>query len=139
MADTDERATPIELFNELDDEFYFDVDVCATKENAKCARYYTKEDDAFAQKWSRQNCFMNPPYSNIERWLNKAKFESERGALVVAILPMDSSTEWFHKYIWDKIVRAWRVPVILPDKRYAFGDNVNSAKFATLIAIFGSK
>ncbi|KKK48739.1 hypothetical protein LCGC14_3142140, partial [marine sediment metagenome] len=36
-----EWATPQGVFDELDAEFCFWLDVCATHENAKCADYYT--------------------------------------------------------------------------------------------------
>ena len=39
---TDLWETPQTLFEELDAEFHFDVDVCATPENAKCDTYFTK-------------------------------------------------------------------------------------------------
>ena len=48
---TDLWATPAELFNELDREFHFTVDVCALPENAKCRNYYTPEIDGLTQKW----------------------------------------------------------------------------------------
>lgn len=35
--------TPQEFFDRLNDEFHFDIDVCATHENAKCKWYYTKK------------------------------------------------------------------------------------------------
>lgn len=40
-----EWETPLDFFKVLDAEFHFDVDVCATPENAKCTEYYTKADD----------------------------------------------------------------------------------------------
>lgn len=43
--------TPAKLFQELDDEFKFELDVCANKDNAKCARFYTAEDDGLIQPW----------------------------------------------------------------------------------------
>lgn len=33
--------TPQDLFNMLDDEFHFDIDVCATSENAKCSKFFS--------------------------------------------------------------------------------------------------
>ena len=82
--------------------------------------------------------FMNPPYSNLYGWLKMAKFESLHGATVVCILPCDTSTQWFHDFIYDKKTNNWypNVEVRFPDRRYKFGDNTNSAKFATVIAIF---
>jgi len=40
---TAEWATPQAFFDELNAEFNFTLDPCATSENAKCARYFTKE------------------------------------------------------------------------------------------------
>lgn len=50
-SNTDLWATPQGFFDELDAEFHFDVDVCALPENAKCARYYTPEQDGLKQAW----------------------------------------------------------------------------------------
>ena len=44
-------ATPQNLFDELNAEFNFTLDPCALPDNAKCARYYTPEDDGLAQSW----------------------------------------------------------------------------------------
>ena len=48
---TDEWETPQWLFNEMNEEFHFDLDPAATDENHKCARYFTKEDDGLSKKW----------------------------------------------------------------------------------------
>lgn len=45
---TDVWATPQKFFDELNREFNFELDVCATPENAKCRRFYTKEQDGLA-------------------------------------------------------------------------------------------
>lgn len=48
---TDEWATPQSLFDKLNAAFHFTLDVCATPENAKCAKYYTKAQDGLKQDW----------------------------------------------------------------------------------------
>lgn len=48
----DEWETPQDLFDELDAEFKFTLDVCATHENVKCERYFTKENNGLTQDWS---------------------------------------------------------------------------------------
>ena len=48
---TDEWATPQWLFDELDAEFHFDLDPCATDENHKCEVYFTKETDGLQKNW----------------------------------------------------------------------------------------
>ena len=40
-----EYETPNEIFIPLQKEFNLKLDVCATKENAKCRLFFTKEDD----------------------------------------------------------------------------------------------
>lgn len=45
-SNTDMWATPKAFFARMDKEFHFDLDVCATVENAKCARFYTPADPA---------------------------------------------------------------------------------------------
>ncbi len=64
-----------------------ELDVCASATNAKCPRYYTRDDDGLAQPWDGK-CWMNPPYGRtIGLWMRKAYEESQRGALVVCLVP----------------------------------------------------
>lgn len=42
-SNTDKWATPTKLFDELNEEFHFTTDVCATPENAKCRNFFTEE------------------------------------------------------------------------------------------------
>ena len=48
---SNEWETPQDLYNKLNDEFNFTLDPCATKENAKCSKYYTQEDDGLSKDW----------------------------------------------------------------------------------------
>lgn len=50
-SNSDEWATPQNLFDEMNNEFNFDLDVCATDENHKCPEYYTKEQDGLSKNW----------------------------------------------------------------------------------------
>ena len=98
--------TPQLLFDSLNQEFNFNLDVCATKENAKCEFFFTKEDNALIQSWNG-NCFMNPPYSktNIKLFCEKALIEittNELCRLIVGILPVRTYTQWFHKFVYRK-------------------------------------
>ena len=96
---TDLWETPQDLFDKLDREFHFDLDVCALPENAKCERYYTPEQDGLPQPWNGV-CWCNPPYGRqIGKWVRKALFSSFAGATVVMLLPARTDTKWFHDYI----------------------------------------
>lgn len=48
---SDEWATPQDVFDALNAEFNFDLDPCATEENHKCDFFYTKETDGLLQNW----------------------------------------------------------------------------------------
>lgn len=57
---TDLWETPQEFFDELDKEFHFTVDVCAVPENAKCARFFTPEQDGLRQTWGGGRLVQSP-------------------------------------------------------------------------------
>lgn len=96
---TDLWATPQDLFDKLNEEFHFTLDVCALPENAKCERYYTPEIDGLSQKWDGV-CWCNPPYGRaIGKWIEKASKAREEGATVVMLLPARTDTKWFHDYL----------------------------------------
>ena len=48
---TIEWETPQAFFDKLHAEFGFTLDVAARAGNAKCARYFTPEDDGLVQPW----------------------------------------------------------------------------------------
>lgn len=50
-SNSNEWATPIALFSQLDAEFHFNLDPCATPENAKCSEFYTIENDGLTKNW----------------------------------------------------------------------------------------
>lgn len=108
----DDWETPQDLFDKLNDEFGFSLDVAATEENSKCEMYSNKFTNALTHDWffyderddyyfGINSAWMNPPYSrgNIEKFCQKAYEESQKGCVVVGLLPGDSSTKWFHKYV----------------------------------------
>lgn len=48
---TNEWATPMALFAQLDSEFHFNLDPCCTHENAKCERHFTQDEDGLSRSW----------------------------------------------------------------------------------------
>lgn len=122
--------TPQEFFDRLNDEFHFDIDVCATHENAKCKWYYTKKNNGLAQTWVG-NIWMNPPYGReIGAWMKKA---SETKGLVVCLVPARTDTKWWHDYAMKaKEIRFVR-------GRLHFGNSKNSAPFPSAVVIFDGR
>jgi phage N-6-adenine-methyltransferase len=94
----DDWETPQELFNQLHAEFQFTVDVAASPENAKCARYFTRADDGLRQDWSGV-AWMNPPYSAISTWMAKAYEPAKAGTTVVCLVPARTDTRWWHTWV----------------------------------------
>lgn len=96
---TDEWPTPQDLFDTLHAEFNFTLDPCADASNAKCTKFYTREDDGLAQDWSG-SVFMNPPYGReMSRWVAKAYEESVKGSTVVCLIPARTDTAYWHDYV----------------------------------------
>jgi len=127
---TVEWSTPQEVFDELDKEFGFTLDPCATDENAKCDRYFTRKDDGLKQDWGEERVFMNPPYGReISKWMQKAYEASLRGATVVCLPPARTDTKWWHDYVM-------RGEVYLIKGRLKFGDFPNSAPFPSAVVVF---
>jgi site-specific DNA-methyltransferase (adenine-specific) len=111
-------------------EFAFTLDPCATRENAKCERFFTRDDDGLLQDWGDEVVFMNPPYgAMISRWMWKAYDSSLKGATVVCLVPARTDTGWWHRYAMKGEVRLLR-------GRLKFGNATNSAPFPSAVVIF---
>ena len=130
-SNTGEWETPQEFFDELDKEFHFTLDVCATAENAKCARYYTKEQDGLHQPWDGI-VWCNPPYGReVGKWVFTGLIASQlRGSTVVMLLPARTDTRWFHDYIYH------RAEIRFIRGRLKFGGSKNTAPFPSMVVIF---
>jgi site-specific DNA-methyltransferase (adenine-specific) len=153
----DDWETPQGLFDELNREFGFTLDVCATLENRKCAAYYNKQINGLEQPWHKDICWMNPPYGNPEYpckpnckkkkcqergyhiteyipgiidWVKKAYEESLKEATIVCLLPARTDTRWFHEYIYGK------AEIRFLQGRLKFVGAKNSAPFPSMIVVF---
>jgi phage N-6-adenine-methyltransferase len=133
---TEEWETPQYVFDWLNSEFHFTLDVCATPENAKCKIYFTKKEDGLKQDWQANGnfgrwCWMNPPYGKeIDRWMGKAYNESRVGANVVCLVHARTDTRWFHDWAL-KADEIWFIK-----GRLKFGDGKQSAPFPSCVVIF---
>lgn len=125
--------TPKELFDKLNREYNFTLDVCAIHKNAKCKKYFTPQQNGLKQNWGG-HCFMNPPYGGeIGKWIEKAYKESRKiNCTVVALLPARTDTRWFHEWIY----RMHGVEVEFLKGRLKFGNSTNSAPFPSMVVVF---
>jgi len=133
---TDIWETPPEFFALIDGMFHFTLDPCATKENAKCALYYTPEDDGLSKSWEGKRAFVNPPYNAIDTWTEKCCNEGVKDDTLVALLtkPATETKRW-HKYIMD----ARSVYFITPRINFLLGGkrpSHNGSNFPSILVIF---
>jgi DNA N-6-adenine-methyltransferase (Dam) len=78
-------GTPWHVFDPYNDVFAFTLDVCASHENRKCARYFSPAEDGLAQDWGHEICWMNPPFGrHIGLWMQKAYESAQAGPRSVA-------------------------------------------------------
>ncbi len=130
---TNEWATPKDLFARLNDEFKFTLDPCATPENAKCAKFFTKEDDGLKQSWGDERVFCNPPYGReIGKWVEKAYQSRTLAQVIVMLIPARTDTKYFHQYIYGKE----NIEIRFLKGRLKFGEATNSAPFPSMLVIF---
>ena len=127
----EEWETPQYLFESLDQEFKFTVDVASNDENYKVYKHYTKKEDGLNQNWNNERVWCNPPYGkNIYEWVKKAYLSK---SLVVMLLPARTDTKWFHEYILNK------AEIRFLKGRLRFGNSKNSAPFPSMIVIYKGK
>lgn len=128
-SQTDNWATPQDFFDKLNQEFNFTLDPCADANNAKCPKFYTKEDDGLSKSWDNEIVFCNPPYGRVLKdWVKKAS--EARGGVVVMLIPARTDTRYFHEYIYNK------AEIRFIKGRLKFGDSKNSAPFPSMVVIF---
>ena len=131
-SDKHDWETPDDLFNGLDIEFGFDIDVAASKANAKCRNYFTEQDNALNQSWTGV-CWMNPPYGRaIGDWMRKACSEVEKGCTVVALVPARTDTRWWHETAMKHEIR-------LLSRRLSFKGSGNKAPFPCAIVVMRNR
>jgi site-specific DNA-methyltransferase (adenine-specific) len=132
---TCEWYTPPDLFAALDAEFGpFTLDACASAANAKCPRYFDREQDGLKQPWTGV-VWCNPPYGRtIGEWVRKAWESVERGDAerVVCLLPARPGSGWWHDWAARGEVRFLR-------GRLKFGGCATSAPFDSAVVAFRDK
>lgn len=123
----DDRETPPDVYDPLNLEFSFTLDVAAARHNSKCKRYFAlgpnpvfdprqlqlfeepfigdveaEAIDGLRQDWEPgERIWCNPPYSDIEPWVRKATYCL---ATVVMLLPSTRTEQpW-----WQQYIEPWR-------------------------------
>jgi phage N-6-adenine-methyltransferase len=118
----------------------FDLDPASGAESVPIAdEQFTKEDNGLSKPWFG-DVFLNPPWASNgdaaakETWLQKVRNECQRPEVrrIVVLLPVDTSTHWFHDYIVDADALCFVGP-----GRISFEGGDRNPSFGLLIAVFG--
>ena len=135
-TNSNEWETPKELYDLLNGRYGpFTLDPCATKANAKCSKFYTKNNDGLRKSWADEVVFMNPPYGReIGRWIEKAYRESRSGVQrIVCLIPARTDTTYWHNYIMKAS------EILFVRGRIRFVGGKYPAPFPSAVIIFDSR
>ena len=100
-SDKQEWGTPPDIFADIARRYGpFALDVCALHQTAKCAEYYTPQDDGLSAPW-HGICWCNPPYNKLRLWIEKGYTEimSGRCKRVVYLITARPDTIAWQDYI----------------------------------------
>lgn len=115
-------ATPMGLYASLDAEFHFDDDPCPLHGSGGLDR-----------PWGLRT-YCNPPYGRqITAWIRRGWEESQKGKLVVMLIPSRTDTRWWHEYV----MKATEIRFVRG--RLYFNDGAGRAPFPSAIVIFDGK
>ena len=117
---SDKWNTPQSLYKQLEKEFLFGFDPCPTN----------PDFDGLFIEWGKRN-FVNPPFSNWQKWIKKGYEEYLKDKTVVFLIAARTDTRAFHDYIlpYAKEIRFIR-------GRLKFSGNKKDAPFPSMVVIF---
>jgi hypothetical protein len=161
-SSSDEHSTPQALFDRLDEEFHFDLDVCATEPheapgdpmalkypdgsvvghdyeclldpgNAKCPIYFTKGDDGLKQHWFGR-VWMNPPYTKgqVGVWIQKLLKELVVGRITLGVALTAARPDT----AWFQVVASYANEIRFLKGRLTFQGQTNAAPFPSVVLVF---
>jgi len=136
-SDREDWGTPEDLFRRLNAIYDFRLDAAAAPHNAKCARFFTRADNALDQDWAvHKRIWLNPPYGRmIGAWMQKAYEESRRGGLVVCLVHARTDTRWGHDWVEGKA----RVTFLKGRLKFTRGEDnkaAQSAPFPSVLIVY---
>jgi len=114
--------TPGDFWTYISARYTFDVDVCATEQSTKCARFISPDQDGLSVPWGSGKGFAwcNPPFKCARKWHEKAVHEifSAQHISGAAVLGHAcTGAAW-----WQQVVRQYAPTVLLLSPRISFVD-----------------
>lgn len=128
---SNEYLTPVSIFNPIKETFEIELDPCSDDSKTLDVKLHLTEDmDGLKQSWM-YNAFINPPYSDIERWVDKATAESIRNTTLdyVMLLPSRTDRPWYLKLLKNAQM------ICFMNKRVRFSGMKTGAPFPSILAL----
>lgn len=134
--------TPPQIYNALNEEFHFSVDLAASSVNRLHENYVTAEMDTLKINWvgmfGHAWGWMNPPYSDIGLFVRKVAEQQAEGFGTVMLVPADTSVGWFTEALAVvsevRLITGGRLSFIRADT----GKPVNGNNKGSMLLIFRS-
>lgn len=135
-------ATPWELIEAVKRDFCVRMvawDLAATAENSKAdePRYFLGPGSAFGEdalsgEWPFDgDCWLNPPFSDIEPWAKKCSEQKRRGRIFL-LTPASTGADWFQRYVLN------RAQVVAVAPRVTFEGHTSPYPKDLVISVFSS-
>ena len=126
--------TPQAFFDKLNQEFNFTLDPATNGTNALCSKFFTEAQDALAQSWQGETCYVNPPYGRVlKNWIRKAYEESQDpNTTVVMLIPARTDTKYWHEYV----MQASEIRFVQGRLKFGGGQTDDPAPFPSAVVVF---
>jgi len=126
--------TPQAFFDKLNQEFGFTLDPATNGTNALCPKFFTEAQDALAQSWQGETCYVNPPYGRVlKNWIRKAYEESQDpNTTVVMLIPARTDTKYWHEYV----MQASEIRFVQGRLKFGGGQTDDPAPFPSAVVVF---
>jgi phage N-6-adenine-methyltransferase len=133
VSQTDDWATPRDLWNNLHDSYNFELDAAASQSNHLLENWFGLDHtdelrrNGLSGQWVGRT-WVNPPYGRgIYDWVKKAALHND---LVMMLLPSRTDTKWFHEFVLPN------ADIQFLKGRLKFGAGTTPAPFPSILVTF---
>lgn len=136
----DIRLTPPEIIDQVVESFGpISIDpASAANSFVNAERFLTQNDDGLISKWAGRLAFVNPPFSELTKWIGRCADAYDNGEveIVVGLFPARTETSTFRNRAFGK------ADVLLLPRRLAFYDETRTklppAPFSVMLCVWGA-
>ena len=92
MANSNQNIETPDAFVRAVEAFYgikFKYDMAGTEENKKAPTVFTEAQDSLSIDWPTDGwCWLNPPFRNVGKWVQKCLEQTRRECKIVSVWPL---------------------------------------------------